>query len=46
MGMSQSVEQPTIEPLETVEEPEPESEPEEEDEPEQHEQFDWFLSWI
>jgi|1048.fasta_scaffold02806_9 hypothetical protein len=44
MGMSQSVEQPTIEPLETVEEPE--SEPEEEEEPEQHEQFDWFLSWI
>ncbi len=45
MGMSHSVEQPAIEPLEVVEEPEPE--PEEEEEPEYpHESFDWFLSWI
>lgn len=45
MGMSHSVEQPTIEPLETMEDPEPE--PEEESEPEYvHESFDWFISWL
>jgi hypothetical protein len=47
MGMSQSVEQPAIEPTETIEEPEPE--PEEEDETNQdfgHGSFDWYLSWI
>lgn len=44
MGMSQSVEQPVIEPLE-VEDPEPD--PVEEPEPEYvHETFDWFLKWI
>jgi len=48
MGMSHSVEQPVIEPLE----PEPEvsepevSEPEPEEETEVPEPFDWFLKWI
>ena len=45
MGMSQSVEQPVIEPLEVVEEFETEPEPEEDIE-EVREAFDWFLSWI
>jgi len=45
MGMSQSVEQPVIEPLEVVEECEPEPEPEQDIE-EVREAFDWFLSWI
>ncbi len=45
MGMSQSVEQPVIEPLETVEESDPE--PQEEDEPVPvYESFDWYLSWL
>jgi hypothetical protein len=53
MGMSHSVEQPVIEPLEPepeVSEPEvsePEvSEPEPEEETEVPEPFDWFLKWI
>jgi hypothetical protein len=44
MGMSQSVEQPVIEPLE-VEASEPDPEPEEDIE-DVRETFDWFLSWI
>jgi len=47
MGMSHSVEQPSVESVDVVEPLEVENpEPEEETEEQVHESFDWFLSWI